>query len=182
MGRGRQPQPGDGHRGRAGAAGHQLTFLGRPAMVDRVRSAGLEALPFATWATDLDRFSFHPGLRCSATQVRRQWVRNWSSGFTDSGLMSSSSTPCSAPPATSHHQFDCPRVVMLHTFLNQLFDQWRQPDYAVGHAQARRVRRTPDIDVLWESRTSSTSARWQRSTPALPPDGTTWSRRAGADC
>lgn len=130
--------------------GHQLTFLGRPAMVDRVRSAGLEALPLATWATDLDRFSFHPGASVfgytSSPSVGAELVERIHGQRPDVVVIDAMfSSACNVAP-----QFDCPRVVMLHTFLNRLFDQWRANLTMQSDMRERAgFDGLPDIDVLW---------------------------------
>ncbi len=133
--------------------GHHVHFYGRDEMVDRVEAAGLTATALQYARTDLDRYSFHPIATvfgyCSSPAVGNELVELVGANEPDVVVIDAMfSAALHVAP-----QFDRPTAVMLHTFLDRIFDGW-QANFAMQSESRLRAGfdALPGLDVLWGER------------------------------
>jgi UDP:flavonoid glycosyltransferase YjiC (YdhE family) len=133
--------------------GHDVSFHGRPEMVDRVAAAGLEATALADARTDLDRYSFLPLATVfgytSSPAVGEELVGLVHDRDPDVVVVDAmfSSALDVAP------RYGRPVAVMLHTFLDRILDGWRA-NFAMQSESRERAgfAGLPDLDTLWGHR------------------------------
>jgi UDP:flavonoid glycosyltransferase YjiC (YdhE family) len=133
--------------------GHRVHFHGRPEMVDRVRTAGLDASALATARTDLDRYDFHPLATVfgytSSPAVGEELVELIASCCPDVVVIDAMfSAALQVAP-----RFERPTAVMLHTFLVQILDGWRA-NFDMQSESRQRAGFAPldELDTLWGDR------------------------------
>lgn len=161
------------------ARGHVVSFVGRPEMVVRAEAAGVAASALAQAATDLPRYSFTPGATVhgyvSSPTVGAELVQMVDQQRPDVVVIDAMfGAALEVAP-----QFRAPTLVMLHTFLNHLIQEWRQALSMQGTIREQAgFDPLPDLDTLWGSR----DLLHTNSLAALDgPPGTNWSNvRHGA--
>ena len=133
--------------------GHVVAFHGRPDMVDRARSAGVDATALASAHDDLERYSFLPmptvfGFTGSPA-VGRELVEISQREKPDVLVVDAMfATALDVAP-----QIDAPSAVMVHTFANRLRDVWVRGFAMQTEARVRAgFEPFPGLDVLWGDR------------------------------
>lgn len=133
--------------------GHQVHFYGRPDMTGRVEAAGLRATAFRHARTDLDRYSFHPLAAVfgytSSPAVGEELLGTVASTRPDVVVIDALfSAALQVAP-----QLGCPAAVMLHTFLNRIFDHWLANFTMQSESRQRAgFGALADLDTLWGER------------------------------
>ncbi|MFN8022773.1 MAG: glycosyltransferase [Acidimicrobiales bacterium] len=133
--------------------GHRVVFHGRPDMISRVESAGLEAHPLATSYLHVDRYAFHPmptvfGFTSSpavADELVEVVQRSTADAVVIDAMFSAALQVAS--------RFERPTGVMVHTFLHRIFDGW-SANFEMQSASRQRAGFDPldPLDVLWGER------------------------------
>ena len=133
--------------------GHDVAFVGRPEMVDRVRAAGLAATALTEARTDLDRYSFHPLATVfgftSSPAVGEELVERVSQEQPDVVVIDAMfSSALNVAP-----RFSVPTAVMLHTFFDRLYDGW-VANFTMQSESRQRAGfdPLPALDELWGER------------------------------
>jgi UDP:flavonoid glycosyltransferase YjiC (YdhE family) len=135
------------------ARGHRVQFHGRPEMVERVTAAGLTAHELTQAYAEIDRYSFHPlptvfGYT-SSPAVGEELVDLVADQQPDVVVIDAMfSAALQVAP-----RFGRPCGVMLHTFLDRIFDGW-QANFAMQSETRRRAGfdGLDDLEVLWGGR------------------------------
>jgi UDP:flavonoid glycosyltransferase YjiC (YdhE family) len=133
--------------------GHEVHFLGRPEMVERVDAAGLSATELAEARTDLDRYSFHPMATVfgylSSPAVGEEVVGVVADRAPDVVVVDALfSAALNVAP-----RFSTPTAVMLHTFFDRLMPMWRMVFSMQGDLRQKAgFSGLPSLDALWGKR------------------------------
>ncbi len=135
------------------ARGHEVHFYGRPEMVGRVEAASLPATGLVHARTDLDRYSFHPLATVfgftSSPAVGLELLDLVHDEDPDVVIIDAMFTTA----LDVAHRFDRPTAVMLHTFFDRLFDDWRANFTMQSESRQRAgFEGLPGLDVLWGER------------------------------
>jgi UDP:flavonoid glycosyltransferase YjiC (YdhE family) len=130
--------------------GHEVSFLGRPDMVDRVEAAGFTATAFTHAGTDLDRYSFHPLATVfgftSSPAVGEELVDRVAKLHPDIVVIDAMfSSALNVAP-----RLGVPTAVMLHTFFDRLYDSWCANFVMQSESRQRAgFDALPGLDELW---------------------------------
>ncbi len=133
--------------------GHDVSFHGRPDMVDRARAAGVAATALLSARDDFERYSFHPlptvfGFTGSPG-VGRELVQVAAAEKPD--VLVVDAMFATALDAAS--QIDAPSIVIVHTFANRLREMWLRGFAMQSESRVKAgYDPFPGLDVLWGER------------------------------